>query len=400
LFDDVEPGFGVRVTSSGKRVLIFQYRFGELVRRHRIGVWGQGGLTAFKGRKEAERLRGLVRNGGDPVAQIRDAKEQAAAAERKRRAVSVADAFTVAKLIDGWETKGVAHRRASYVSDATGRLRNYFVDWKDRPAGSITKLEVIQALDRIETERGTTSARRGLAYARAAYGWAEKRGMVEANPFAGITAPGKENPRDRVLSPAEIGAIWTATSKLDPAPAAFVRVLMLSLQRLEEVAGMTWAELSEDCSSWTIPGERTKNGRAHIIHLTPLARESLAVLPNMAGNPFVFASRRKGHIGGFSATKRKLVEAMGPIGETDWRFHDFRRAGVTALSTMGIPPHVADKLLNHVTGTIRGVAAVYNRAEFLAEREAALNAWSAYVLKCAGQKVGSNVVELRSGAGH
>ncbi len=139
VFDDAEPGFGVRVTAGGKRVLIFQYRFGELVRRHRIGVWGQGGLTATKGRREAERLRGLVRIGRDPVAETREAKEQAAAAERKRRAVSAADAFTVSKLIDAWETKGVAHRRESYVSDATARLRSYLAHLLDRPAGSITK---------------------------------------------------------------------------------------------------------------------------------------------------------------------------------------------------------------------------------------------------------------------
>ena len=396
VFDNAEPGFGVRVTAGGKRVLIFQYRFGVLVRRHRIGVWGQGGLTAVKGRKEAERLRGLVRNGRDPVAELRNAKEAAAEAERKRRAVFAADAFTVSKLIDAWETKGVAHRRASYVGDATGRLRNYLADWMERPAGSITKLEVIQVLDQIETERGTTSARRGLAYARAAYGWAHKRGMVDVNPFAGITAPGKENPRDRVLTAEEIGAIWTATAQLEPAHRAYVRVLMLTLQRLEEVAGMAWAELSEDRSTWSIPGERTKNGRAHVVHLTPLARESLAGLPVIAGNPFVFAGRQKGHIGGFSKTKRSLIEAMGKIGESDWRFHDFRRTGVTALSTMGIPPHVADKILNHVTGTIRGVAAVYNRAEFLAERKASLEAWSAYVLRCAGERARSSVLDLRS----
>ncbi len=376
LFDGSEPGFGVRVTAEGKRVLLFQYRFGELVRRHRIGVWGQGSLTATKGRHEAERLRGLVRIGRDPVAEHREAKAQAVADERHKRATASAEAFTVGRLIEAWETKGVAHRRESYVSDATARLRSYLANLLDRPAGSISKLEVIQTIDQVETDRGTTSARRGLAYARAAYGWALKRGMVDANPFAGIPSPGKENPRDRVLTSAEIGAVWRAAGQLEPNQGAFVRVLMLTLQRLEEVAGMTWGELSDDRAIWTIPGERAKNGKAHTVHLAPQVREILAGLPVMVGNPFVFASRRKGHIGGFSAIKRKLVGLMGPIGETDWRFHDFRRTGVTTLANMGIPPHIADKLLNHVTGTIRGVAAVYQRAEFLAERKAALEAWA------------------------
>jgi len=238
------------------------------------------------------------------------------------------------------------------------------------------KLEVIQTIDQVETDRGTTSARRGLAYARAAYGWALKRGMVDTNPFAGIPAPGKENPRDRVLTSAEVEAVWLAAGQLEPIQGAFVRVLMLTLQRLEEVAGMTWSELSEDRAIWTIPGERAKNGKAHTVHLAPQVREILAGLPVMVGNPFVFVSRRNGKIAGFSAMKRKLVALMGPIGEKDWRFHDFRRTGVTTLANMGIPPHIADKLLNHVTGTIRGVAAVYQRAEFLAERRAALEAWA------------------------
>lgn len=376
LFDAAEPGFGVRITSDGTRVLIFQYRYGALVRRHRIGVWGQGSLTATKGRKEAERLRGIVRIGRDPVAELREIKVQATAADRASRAAAVAGAFTVGKLIEAWATKGVAHRRVSYVSDATARLRSYLADWRGRPASSITKSDAIQVVDRIENERGTTSARRGLAYARAAYGWAHKRGMVELNPFAGVQAPGKENARDRVLTPAELRAIWLAAGHLEPVQGAYIRILLLTLQRVEEVAGMTWGELSEDRSIWTIPGERAKNGRAHIVHLAPVARQIIATMPMMVGNPFVFASRRKGKIGGFSYIKQQLVEHMGPIGQTDWRFHDFRRTGVTTLANMGVAPHVADKLLNHVTGTIRGVAAVYQRAEFLAERRAALEAWA------------------------
>ena len=79
----------------------------------------------------------------------------------------------------------------------------------------------------------------------------------------------------------------------------------------------------------------------------------------------------------------------------DWRFHDFRRSGVTALAGMGFPPHVCDRLLNHVTGAIQGVAAVYQRAEFMAERKAALDAWATLVIAAAEQCKGTdNVVRL------
>jgi hypothetical protein len=77
--------------------------------------------------------------------------------------------------------------------------------------------------------------------------------------------------------------------------------------------------------------------------------------------------------------------------------HDFRRAGVTALADMGFPPHVCDRLLNHVTGTISGVAAVYQRAKFLTERTAALDAWGAFVLRAGNCKAApENIVTLRA----
>jgi hypothetical protein len=130
----------------------------------------------------------------------------------------------------------------------------------------------------------------------------------------------------------------------------------------------------------------------------------------------VFVTRRKGQIGGFSHIKDQLVDAMQfeqnahaitaeaarphiRVG-ADWRLHDFRRTGVTNLAGLGIPPHVADKLLNHVTGAIQGVAAVYQRAEFLPERKRAIEAWASHVLAVAEQQPpGDNVVRFRLDAG-
>ncbi len=93
-------------------------------------------------------------------------------------------------------------------------------------------------------------------------------------------------------------------------------------------------------------------------------------------------NRKDRSVGGFSRIKDRINAALAEGGDTinDWRFHDFRRAGVTALAGMGFLPHVCDRLLNHLTGTISGVAAVYQRAEFLTERKAALDTWAEFVL--------------------
>ena len=326
-FDAKVKGFGVRVTAKGVRVFLYQYRSGAKVCRLRLGAWPA--LTAPKARRLAETHRGAVYVGGDPVGEKRE-----------------------------------------------------------RPASTITSREAVAALDVVEAQRGTISARRSMAYARACYGWALKRHMLELNPFQGIAAPGKENPRDRVLAAEDVGAIWRASDQLGPFHRPFLRLLLLTLQRREEVAGMRWSEISADGLTWTVPAGRAKNGRAHLVHLAPAARELLEAIPRMGDSDLVFPGRGDRPISSFSNIKRALDVAirteregqgLKPVELPDWRFHDFRRTGVTTLAGLGFAPHVCDRLLNHVTGAIQGVAAVYQRAEFLAERKVALEAWAAQI---------------------
>ncbi len=392
--DAALKGFGLRVTPGGAKVFLFQYRVGNAVRRHRLGEWPT--ITVAKARKAAEGHRGAVGGGGDPAAERR--AKAAAEGERKAlaKATAAADAFTFGKLVDGWETTGLAHRRQSYREDATNRVRIYFAALLDRPAAKLVRGDVLPVIDQVERVRGMVSARRGLSYARAAFGWAVKRDLVEGNPFEKIAAPGKETARERVLTVDELRAIWRAASTMEGVAGAYLRVLLLTLQRREEVARMRWVELSADRSTWTVPADRAKNGKAHLVHLAEPVRVALAGLHRLKGNPHVFPGRRGGSIGGFSHMKDELLRVMAgavPIQPgrrrakapdsvaADWRFHDFRRTGVTMLANLGVAPHVADKLLNHVTGTIQGVAAVYQRAEFLAERKAALEAWAAHVTR-------------------
>jgi integrase len=185
-------------------------------------------------------------------------------------------------------------------------------------------------------------------------------------------------------------------------------VLLLTLARRDEVAAMRWSELSDD--TWTLPATRAKNGKAHVVHMSAPVRDILAAQPRIAGCSLVFpGDGLRGPIRGFSYIKRRLDSVIAaatqyeaePRAMPAWTFHDFRRAGVTALAGMGFAPHVCDRLLNHVTGSISGVAAVYQRHEFLAERKAALGAWAAHILAAAeGVTQRGNVVALhQTGSG-
>jgi integrase len=304
-------------------------------------------------------------------------------------------------IVTAWTDKVLSHRRPAYTRDATGRLRNYFTDWLARSAASITRVEVISRIDKLEAERGLVSARRGLAYARACFGWAVKRGMLQASPFTNIPLPGREIPRDRCLDDHELGALWRASGTLSAIPSAFAKLLILTAQRRTETAGMQWDELAPDLSVWTLPAARTKNARAHVVQLAEPAREILQALPKQVDTACVFPGIGERPITTFGGIKLELDAAItadlgAPLPR--WVFHDLRRTVVTTLARMGFAPHVCDRLLNHTGGTISGVAAVYQRHEFLTERASALDAWAAHVLRCAAGEIGaSNVVPLRVG---
>jgi integrase len=387
-FDDTLRGFAVRISAAGGRSFLFQYTLSGTRRRLPLGEFGT--ITAAAARKQAELFRGQVAAGRDPWA------ERQAAVAVQRVAV-----LTFGDVVAAWRDKVLSHRRDAYTRDATNRLANYYGDWLARPADSITRGDVIARIDRLEAERGLVSARRGLAYARTAFNWAVKRGMLASSPFTNIALPGREIPRDRVLDDHELGALWRATDRLPSIHRACVKLLILTAQRRTETAGMRWDELASDLSTWTLPASRTKNGRAHVVHLAEPGRVILRELPRQLGHPCVFPGPGERPLTTFTWIKEALDAAItaelgAPLPR--WVFHDLRRSAVTALARMGFAPHVCDKLLNHSGGTISGVAAVYQRHQFMVERAAALEAWAKHVLACAaGETDASNVVQLRAG---
>ena len=381
VFDPAMKGFGLRVSSGGGKVFLAQVTVGGVKRRVPIGAFGV--LTIEQARAEAAKVLRAAAGGVDLVAEKREKARMAAAAKG-------AAAFTFERLVEGWAEARDGERRPSYLREARACLLRNLPDWLNRPASSITTAEAIDQLDRLKRDKSVVAANRTLAYARAAYGWAVKRQRLAVNPLKGIEQPGREVSRERVLSAPELAAIWKACEKkLTVTQAAFVRVLMLTLQRREEVVGMTWAELddAQHPTTWTLPRERAKNGKAHVIHLSEPARAIIASLPRMQDNPYVFAGRGEKPIGAFSRMKTDIldeIEKAAGKALPDWRLHDFRRSGVTHLANAGVAPHVADRLLNHITGTIQGVAAVYQRAQFLEERKAALDAWAVVITTAVG----------------
>ena len=195
---------------------------------------------------------------------------------------------------------------------------------------------------------------------------------------------------------ARSGAFWGATGALD-APrrdavnvGALLRVLLLTGQRAGETAGMRWAEIDMERRQWTIPARRTKNGKEHVVALSALAIEVLEALPR--DRDLVFSATGKVPSPGFGWAKAKLDNAMSA--EEPWVIHDLRRTATTVMARLGVAPHVADRVLNHTAGTIRGVARVYNQFEYRDERATALEALGRYIENLV-RPGGGNVVSLR-----
>jgi integrase len=164
----------------------------------------------------------------------------------------------------------------------------------------------------------------------------------------------------------------------------------LSGQRLAEVAHMRWADVDLDRALWTLPAALNKSGRLHEVPLSAPAVDILAAMPRLG--PFVFTGDGNKPISGFTGAKAALDRAM-PAGTASWVNHDLRRSFSTVSARLGIAPYVVEKVLNHSSGSIRGVAAVYNRHGYDAEKRRALDAWGRHLVGLAG---GGNVVAMRA----
>jgi integrase len=398
VFDTDCPGLGVRMTAKGTKTFLVQWTDPATKRKVReaIGVWG--GITIEQARAATRVRLGEVAKGISPAAERKKRKDEADALRAEA-------SLSLGVLIDQWAALHLTHRRPRYAAEATRAVRQAFSDHLKRPAAHLSRATAISVLDKMGQAGKATTAGRTMAYARACYAWAEKRGKVPSNPFSNLPVSASATERERALTEAEAREVWSAAGTLPFPFGPFYRIAVLTLQRREEVAGMRWSELSSDLTLWTIPGSRMKNGRPHDVHLTQAAREILKELPRFDGSDLVFTSRGATPVSGFSKAKRQLDEAIAAARDEaaekvggmaqamePWRLHDVRRTGVTRLAALGFDSIVVDKLLAHQPGKLKGVASVYQRHNFAKERAAALEAWAAHVTNEIVTK--SNVIPL------
>jgi integrase len=388
-FDAAFGGLALRVTDHGHKSWSLHLRIGGRQRRYTIGTYPA--IKPADARRRAQHALDRVREGIDPIAE-----------KRASRLASPTRSF-------GELARDYLERKKRNVAPNTYRVtrhtfeRDILPSLGHLPIKSVTRADINRVVDAVITRGSDVHANRVLARLRAFCNWAVERGELLASPVAGMKLPTKERPRDRVLSDDELRWLWKACEAVEWPFGPVAKLLLLTAQRRDEVASVEWADVNFKERTWIQPREKTKNDRAHEVQLSEPAIELLKSIPHISGR-FIFTSSGEKPVSGFSHAKLRLDRAMLAAKREElgadcdaippWILHDLRRTAATGMARHNIAPHVVDKVLNHTSGTIRGVAAVYNRFKYLEERRTALEAWGHYVAGLV-KPAQANVIILR-----
>jgi integrase len=368
----------VKVTPKGRKVFIILYRTGgagSRLRKYTIGPYGR--VTLHQARVAAQKVFAAKLEGRDPAGEKREAKRRI-----------VADA--VEEVLEAFILQHLSGNRSANEISRLLR-REVGRQWNGRSIHEISKRDVVEVISAIEQRGAPMAANKALKSIKTFLRWCMGRAILDRSPAEGIPLPAKVTARDRVLPDRELAQVILAARTMGGPYGGIIELLALTGQRREEVARMTWQEVDLANSLWTLPKLRTKNNREHVIHLS---EQSKAVLERVAlRGAFVFLAENRSFQ--FSTAKRQ-IDQFSAVKE--WRLHDLRRTCVSGMARLGIAPHVADKILNHQTGTISGVAAVYQRHEFFSERQQALDQWGSHVARILAEGSGEPRSNIRRAA--
>lgn len=372
LWDDGIKGFGAKITKSGAVSYILQFRMGgreASTRRYTIGSHGSP-WTPATAREEAQRLFLLIAQGIDPV----EVEKQ-----RRREAVDLAfsnyaERFERSCVGRGWKVL-VARSFRIHVKPVLG----------SKPLPKITRSDVVAVFDRMP-DCQVANRRNVFAVLRRMFRWAVSRGDIDRSPMEGMETPPAVKARDRWLSDQELARIWEHAPKTHHCFGPIVRLLIVTGQRREEVSSLSWEELEQHERMWTLPGDRAKNGEPNRVPLNELA---VAVLDAVAGKSTwprrgkVFSTSTGGGFTGYHKGKEKLDRMVAEDGGdpiAPWRLHDLRRTLATGFQRLGVRFEVTEAVLNHVGGSRAGVAGIYQRHDWKAEKREALDLWNNHVV--------------------
>jgi integrase len=406
-------GLQLRVTRQGAKTWAVRYTRASDGRRRRLTLGTYPNMSLEEARTRAREELAAVARGADP-----------AGSKQIRK-----DADTFSEVAEDWmERHGKPNKGSRTLRDDRSMLdRHILPEIGAVRAVEITKRDVIRLLDTVAAKtdaRSSNDKKAGTArrlthrpnrvfeLVRSIFRWAVGRDILKIDPTFGLSPPiKKEKARERDLSPAEIRLLWYALDKapisrpmkredgdfpMTRATALALKLALATAQRIGEVTGIaaTELDLNDTAPMWTVPGERSKNGKANRVPLSPLAVQLIAEAYELAGdNAWLFPSPTGTAPIDPHAPTKALGRARPAIGLEDFRIHDLRRTAATRMAEMGISPHTISLVLNHVTarqGTI--TSKVYVQYSYDREKREALNAWGTRLQQIVANTTVGNVI--------
>ncbi len=373
-FDNAVAGFGVRLREGCRPIWIYQYRVGARQRRYQLGPVAKLGADAA--RKHAKKLEARVTLGEDPQA---EKIEKAAATSHSFK--GVVDLYLAARR----KAVELGKLRPNTFTEVDRYLRKHWSPLHRLDVDAVDRRRVAVLLNKISAESGSTAAARARSALQSMYVWGMREGIVRGeNPVIGTNTPETAKPRDRVLDDGEIADVWAACR--DDDYGRILKLLLLTGQRRQEIGGLRWSEIDLEHAVIKLPPERTKNGKPHVIPLSPLALQIIGSVPRRGvDRDHLFGYGGIGfngwHVAGKALDERVQArrKKAGLPAMKEWRVHDLRRTCASGMGDIGIPPHVVEAALNHASGAKRGVAGVYNRSTYEKEVKTALSLWADHI---------------------
>lgn len=339
-YDKKLRGFALRCSKGSKTFVLFAGKKRQLTTIGRYPI-----ITVQKARERAEELLaertlGTIR---PPTIQFQKAK---------------------ALFIEACKAKN----KARTVYDYERLLKAHFSKLDLRPLDSVQTYEIGDILSALK--KTPTESVHAFTTIRAFFRFCRKRGLILRNPIEGMEPPARTESRERVLADKELSEIYSKAGECGTF-GTIVRLLILTGQRRGEIAALRAEYFDTKEQTITFPKTATKNGREHTLPYGVMLAE-LIKLPEQG---LLFPARGKPDkpVNGWGKAKQCLDEKLE--GVQPWTLHDLRRTFSTNLAGLAVAPHVIEKLLNHATGTIQGIAAIYNRYRFMDEMRAAIKAW-------------------------
>lgn len=407
-------GLVLRITPAGVKTWMLRYRIDGQRRKLTIGRFPAIGLA--DARKLAVQSLGKVASGEDPVA----------VKEERRKAAMTVRVDTLEQLTDEYFAAAVARKKANTIA-----YERWL--WGKHVAPRLGKARIIELrrpdilafVRKVGQDAGPRTANYAHALVRQLLNFAIQEERLEFNP-ASMPRVFEYKTRERVLSETEVRRFWVTAEAamtdrdvpVSPATVLALKLCALTLQRAGEIAGMTASEIDWRDGVWILPGERTKNGRTHIVPLSTQAMEVLCAAVSLALTDFRMSgvdragtavsrvkARLRTYKGPFPLADRDVIERYkGPLfpswvraGESVDRHtvsrgmarvlqeagikgasaHDLRRTGASfmASSRCRVLTEIISRVLNHTPGGA-AVTLIYNRYDYAEEKREALQKWA------------------------